>query len=159
MSMTNLVPVPQGKPKSESESGRPVAGEPLLEAVDLKKSFGAVQALRGATLTCRAGEVTALVGDNGAGKSTLIKCLAGRASSPTSGTIRFGTAITDRVHASAACDARLGIETVYQDLALVDGPDGAAATSSSARELRPALAPLRFLDQREGCAGASPRRA
>ena len=78
MSMTNVMPVPQGKKAPEGgESGRPVTGEPLLEAVHLKKSFGAVQALRGATLTCRAGEVTALVGDNGAGKSTLIKCIAG----------------------------------------------------------------------------------
>ena len=144
MSMTNLVPVPQGKPKSESESGRPVAGEPLLEAVDLKKSFGAVQALRGATLTCRAGEVTALVGDNGAGKSTLIKCLTG-VHRPDTGTIRFRQAITDIGTPEVARD--LGIETVYQDLALVEDLT-VWQNLFLARELRRGVAPLRFLDRR-----------
>ncbi len=92
-------------------------GEPLIEAVDVTKTFGAVQALRDASLTVRRGEVHALVGDNGAGKSTLIRCFTG-VHAPNSGELRFdGKA----VRFAAPSDARsLGIETVYQDLALVE---------------------------------------
>lgn len=81
------------------------------------KSFGSVHALRGASLTIKAGEITAIVGDNGAGKSTLVKCLTGLYT-PDSGEIRIdGTP----VHFSSPRDARdKGIETVYQDLALCD---------------------------------------
>lgn len=90
---------------------------PVLEVRDIKKSFGAVEALRGAELLCPAGEVTALVGDNGAGKSTLIRCITG-VHAPNSGTICFrGEAISF----TSPTDARArGIETVYQDLALVE---------------------------------------
>jgi D-xylose transport system ATP-binding protein len=136
MSMTNVVPVP--------ESVRPATGEPLLAAVDLKKSFGAVQALRGATLTCRAGEVTALVGDNGAGKSTLIKCLTG-VHRPDSGTIRFKQEQADIATPEVA--RRLGIETVYQDLALIEDLT-VWQNLFLARELRRGVPPLRFLDRR-----------
>jgi D-xylose transport system ATP-binding protein len=145
MSMTNVAPLPQGKKPTEAgDGGRPAAGEPLLEAVDLKKSFGAVQALRGATLTCRAGEVTALVGDNGAGKSTLIKCLTG-VHRPDSGTIRFRQKDADIGTPEVA--RHLGIETVYQDLALVEDLT-VWQNLFLARELRRGVAPLRFLDRR-----------
>jgi simple sugar transport system ATP-binding protein len=50
---------------------------PLLQARELHKSYGSVQALRGASFDLAAGEVVALIGDNGAGKSTLVKCLSG----------------------------------------------------------------------------------
>jgi ABC-type sugar transport system ATPase subunit len=90
---------------------------PLLEVADLHKSFGPIYVLRGVDLTLYAGEVLALVGDNGAGKSTVIKHISGvyRADS---GTIRLDGAPRD-LH-SPADARRLGIETVYQDLALAD---------------------------------------
>jgi len=89
----------------------------LLEVVDLHKSFGPVSALRGVDLALEAGEVLAVVGDNGAGKSTLIKHIAG-VHKADSGEIRLNGAALD-LHGPA--DARrLGIETVYQDLALAD---------------------------------------
>jgi len=81
------------------------------------KRFGAVTALDGVDLDVRRGEVLALLGDNGAGKSTLIKCISG-AHRFDSGTIEMdGRPVA--IHSPA--DARgLGIETVYQDLALFD---------------------------------------
>ncbi len=99
--------------------GRPApvaGGEILLSLRDIRKTFGGVEALRGATMEVRRGEVTALVGDNGAGKSTLIKTIMG-VHQPTSGTIVLeGQEI--RV-ADPEAARRLGIEAIYQDLALV----------------------------------------
>jgi D-xylose transport system ATP-binding protein len=119
-------------------------GEPLLEAVELTKAFGAVEALRGATLTCRAGEVTALVGDNGAGKSTLIKCLTG-VQRTDSGTIRFrGEPVT---MTSPEVARNLGVETVYQDLALVEDLT-VWQNLFLDRELCRGFPPLRFLDRK-----------
>lgn len=84
---------------------------------DVQKSFGNVHALKGASLTIRPGEVTAIVGDNGAGKSTLVKCLTGLYT-PDSGEIRIDG---EPVRFTSPRDARdKGIETVYQDLALSD---------------------------------------
>jgi ABC-type sugar transport system ATPase subunit len=89
----------------------------LLEVVNLHKSFGPVSALRGVDLSLEAGEVLAVVGDNGAGKTTLIKHIAG-VHRADSGEIRLNGVPLD-LHTPA--DARaLGIETVYQDLALAD---------------------------------------
>src|SRR3954452_23105965 len=89
--------------------------EPVLEARDIVKSFGRVQALRGASFTVYPQEVVALIGDNGAGKSTLVKTLTG-VHPPDSGQIFFEG---KPVHIHTPHDARdLGIETVYQDLAL-----------------------------------------
>jgi simple sugar transport system ATP-binding protein len=97
--------------------------EILLEAVDLTKHYGSVEALRGAAFQARAGEVTALIGDNGAGKSTLVKCLSG-AEQPTSGKILLDGAET---HFDSPTTARRrGIETVYQDLAVAPELDPAA---------------------------------
>lgn len=89
----------------------------LLDARGLTKSFDAVRALRGAHLALVRGEVTALLGDNGAGKSTLVRCITG-VHSPDSGTITFNGR---EVHFSSpeVCRAN-GIETVYQNLALID---------------------------------------
>ncbi|WP_297081692.1 ATP-binding cassette domain-containing protein [uncultured Demequina sp.] len=88
-----------------------------LEVTDVTKSFGNVTALRGATLSARAGEVTAIIGDNGAGKSTLIKCVSGY-HAPDGGEIKVSG---KPVHFGSPLDARHhGIETVYQDLALAD---------------------------------------
>ena len=96
---------------------------PLFEAVDLVKRYGSVEALRGASFTVRAGEVVALIGDNGAGKSTLVKCMVG-AEQPTSGQLRFAG---KPVSFGSPTDARrLGIETVYQDLAVAPELDPAA---------------------------------
>lgn len=88
---------------------------PVLEARDITKKFGSVQALRGASLEIYPGEVVALVGDNGAGKSTLVKILSG-AMGASSGKI---TVDGQEARFNSPIEARArGIETVYQDLAL-----------------------------------------
>ncbi len=93
---------------------------PLLEIRDLSKSFGSVQALTEVDFEVRAGEVMALVGDNGAGKSTLIKCIAG-IHGWDSGEVRVdGKPVSINSPKDAA---GLGIEVVYQDLALCDNLD------------------------------------
>ncbi|EHR50519.1 ABC-type sugar transport system, ATPase component [Saccharomonospora marina XMU15] len=94
--------------------------EPILELRGLNKSFGPVHVLHDVDLSVRAGEVTALVGDNGAGKSTLVKCIAG-IHAADSGTVLFQGR---QVHIRGPKDAaELGIEVVYQDLALADNLD------------------------------------
>ena len=91
-----------------------------LEIRGLRKSFGSVEALRGVDFEVRDGEVMALVGDNGAGKSTLIKCIAG-INSIDDGEILFdGKKVS--IHGPKDA-AKLGIEVVYQDLALADNLD------------------------------------
>lgn len=91
--------------------------EVILQANSITKSFGNVTALQDVSMYMRSGEITAIVGDNGAGKSTLIKCIAG-VHAPDEGEIqiegrpsRFSSPMEAR---------RSGIETVYQNLALVD---------------------------------------
>ena len=99
-----------------STAGKP----PTLELRGVNKSFGSVEALRGVDFEVRDGEVMALVGDNGAGKSTLIKCVAG-IYSIDDGEILFEG---ERVSIHGPKDAaKLGIEVVYQDLALCDNLD------------------------------------
>ncbi|HET9141761.1 ATP-binding cassette domain-containing protein [Actinophytocola sp.] len=94
--------------------------EPVLELTGVNKSFGPVHVLHDVDFTVRAGEVTALVGDNGAGKSTLIKCIAG-IYPMDSGQVIFNG---EPVHIHGPRDAaKLGIEVVYQDLALADNLD------------------------------------
>jgi len=97
-----------------------MAGEGLLSCRGISKTFGAVQALYNVDFEVRRGEVMALVGDNGAGKSTLIKGIAGIYPFDD-GTVRFeGEEV--RIHNPREA-ARLGIEVVYQDLALADNLD------------------------------------
>jgi D-xylose transport system ATP-binding protein len=93
---------------------------PTLELHGVSKHFGSVQALQEVDFEVRDGEVMALVGDNGAGKSTLIKCVAG-IYSIDGGQIFFeGKPVT--IHGPKDA-AKLGIEIVYQDLALCDNLD------------------------------------
>jgi len=97
-----------------------VSDTPLLEIRDLSKTFGSVQALTDVDFEVRSGEVMALVGDNGAGKSTLIKCIAG-IHGYDSGEVFFdGKPVS--IHGPKDA-AKLGIEVVYQDLALCDNLD------------------------------------
>jgi len=97
-----------------------VSETPILQLRGISKSFGSVQALAEVDFEVRDGEVMALVGDNGAGKSTLIKCVGG-IHSPDSGEILFDG---KPVHISSPKEAAgLGIEIVYQDLALCDNLD------------------------------------
>ncbi|WP_455385513.1 ATP-binding cassette domain-containing protein, partial [Acidihalobacter prosperus] len=114
--------------KRESPSGAPA----LLSLRGIGKRFGAVEALRGVDLDVYPGEVVALLGDNGAGKSTLIKVVAG-AHPPSSGSMTFnGRAVRqfDPRHAR-----ELGIETIYQDLALAENLD-VSANIFLGREMR-----------------------
>ena len=93
---------------------------PILEAINLEKSYGKVVALHVANLQLYPGEVLAVVGDNGAGKSTLIKCLSG-AEIPDSGSILLEQR---QVHFQKPQDGRAaGVETVYQSLAVAPALD------------------------------------
>jgi D-xylose transport system ATP-binding protein len=97
-----------------------VAATPLLEVRGIDKCFGAVQVLHDVDLSVYPGEITALVGDNGAGKTTLVKCISG-IYQPDAGEIAFDgqPVVVNSPRAAAA----LGIEVVYQDLALCDNLD------------------------------------
>jgi simple sugar transport system ATP-binding protein len=96
---------------------------PLLEAKGIVKHFGRVHALRGADFSVNAGEVVALIGDNGAGKSTLVKTLSG-VHGPDAGEIIFDGRPVEIPTPEAA--RALGIETVYQDLALAPDLESSA---------------------------------
>jgi ABC-type sugar transport system ATPase subunit len=90
--------------------------DPVLELRDIVKHYGPVHALDGVSFRLDEGEIVGLVGDNGAGKSTLVKVMSG-AIQPDAGTIHFGGR---QVRIASPLEARdLGIETVYQDLAVV----------------------------------------
>ncbi len=106
--------------QGEGGSAASPAQKPVLELHGISKHYGAVQALTNVDFEVYPGEVVALVGDNGAGKSTLIKCIAGT-HAPDEGSILFDGR---EVHLHSPGDAtRLGIETVYQDLAVCDNLD------------------------------------
>jgi D-xylose transport system ATP-binding protein len=98
----------------------PVSDQPLLELRGVSKAFGSVQALTDVDFEVRHGEVMALVGDNGAGKSTLIKCIAGIHPMDEGTMLYDGEQVVIHNPKDAA---RLGIEVVYQDLALCDNLD------------------------------------
>lgn len=94
---------------------------PVLELSGISKTFGAVRALDGVDFHVDEGEVVALLGDNGAGKSTLVKVIAGAHAADTGGVIAWdGAPVTI---ANPADAQRLGIATIYQDLALCDNLD------------------------------------
>lgn len=117
---------------------------PLIQARNVARRFGQVIALRDANFVAHAGEVSALVGDNGAGKSTLIKILSGALQHDDGEVLLDGAPI----HFSSPHQAReLGIETVYQDLALAPSLD-VAANLFLGREMRRSgiLGALGFLD-------------
>jgi D-xylose transport system ATP-binding protein len=97
-----------------------VSDQPLLQLRNVSKSFGSVHALTDVDLDVLPGEVMALVGDNGAGKSTLIKCVAGIHPMDEGTMLYDGEPVTIHNPKDAA---RLGIEVVYQDLALCDNLD------------------------------------
>ena len=112
--MTSAVP---GSPVTEG------APPPLVEMRNIRVSFGGVHAVDGVSVDLYAGEVVGLVGGNGAGKSTLIRALSG-AHPPDGGEIYIDG---EKVSITSPQDARnLGIETIYQTLALADNVDAAA---------------------------------
>ncbi|HEX8496882.1 MAG TPA: ATP-binding cassette domain-containing protein [Actinomycetales bacterium] len=119
---------------------------PVLELRDIVKTYGTVQALRGANLTVRANEVVALIGDNGAGKSTIVKTLSG-VIQPDSGSILVdGSPV---VLGSPIAARAQGIETVYQDLALAPDLDPSANLFLGRELMRKGLlGRLGFLDKR-----------
>jgi D-xylose transport system ATP-binding protein len=93
---------------------------PVLELKSITKRFGAVDALSGVDFEVYPSEVVALAGDNGAGKSTLVKIIAGT-HEPDAGVIRFD-GVEVKIHSPRQA-THMGIETVYQDLALCDNLD------------------------------------
>jgi simple sugar transport system ATP-binding protein len=118
----------------------------LFSARGITKHYGHVQALRGVDLDIYPGEVVGLVGDNGAGKSTLVSILSG-ASQPSEGELTFAG---NRVTLDSPLAARhLGIETVYQDLALaLDIPIWANLFLGRERRKPGLLGKLGWLDRR-----------
>ena len=115
-----------------------------IRVENLSKSFGVVRALEDVSLQLRPGEVLGLIGDNGAGKSTLVKILTGF-HKPDSGTIHvFG----EEVQLKSVSHARsLGIDTVFQDLALVPGMT-VYHNMFLNREATRGIGPIRFLNNR-----------
>jgi D-xylose transport system ATP-binding protein len=118
-----------------------VTDTPILELHGVSKSFGAVQALFEVDFHVSRGEVMALVGDNGAGKSTLIKCIAGIYTIDSGGVVFEGEPVS--IHGPKD-SARLGIEVVYQDLALADNLDVVQNMYLGREET---TGPLRSLDE------------
>lgn len=143
---------------------------PLLEAKGICKRFGPVQALQDVDFALHAGEVVALVGDNGAGKSTLVKCIAGIYPFDEGEVLFEGRPVS--IH-NPRDTARLGIEVVYQDLALADNLDVVAnmflgrerlrtgvvldesSMESSARETLDSLSVTTLRSVRQAVAGLS----
>lgn len=119
---------------------------PLLTASSITKSFGQVEALRGADFAVGEAEVVALMGDNGAGKSTLVKILAGAQRADGGEILLAG----ERVDFGSPTEAREGgVETVYQDLALADTLDPVANLYLGRELRRPGLlGRLGFLDDK-----------
>jgi D-xylose transport system ATP-binding protein len=121
------------------------ADTPLLQLEDVRKNFGAIEALRGVSFGVSRGEVVALLGDNGAGKSTLVKIIAG-GMEPTAGRILFDG--KERRFTSPAEAKAAGIETVYQDLSLCTNVD-VVANFFMGRELTRKVLGIPILRQRD----------
>jgi ABC-type sugar transport system ATPase subunit len=114
----------------------------LLELKDVRKTFGAIEALRGVTFSVEAGSVVGLVGDNGAGKSTLMKTITG-VYRPDGGDIRFNGVSLVGKDPGAIREA--GIEMIYQDLALARMRD-VASNIFLGRELTRSVLGLKLID-------------
>ena len=131
---------------SVSEMSSPVpeqpSGEPRLRLRGISKTFGAVRALSNIDFEVYDGEVVGLVGDNGAGKSTLIKVIAGVGPADEGEIFVEGRPVS---LTSPQASTRLGIETVYQDLALCDNLDVIANLNLG----REQISPLRVLKETE----------
>ncbi len=117
---------------------------PMVEMTNIVKRWGGVSALDGVNFAVHGGEVVALLGDNGAGKSTLIKILSG-AERPSSGSIKF---VGNEVQLKTQRDAiDLGIETIYQDSALVEVLS-IGRNLFLGREPTKHVGPFKFLDKK-----------
>jgi D-xylose transport system ATP-binding protein len=128
LSAASNAPISAGAP--------PRGGEPALRLTGISKAFGAVQALKDVDFEVWAGEVVGLVGDNGAGKSTLIKIVAGVNPADSGQIYLEGRQVTIATPQDAT---RLGIETVYQDLALADNLDVVANLYLGREDLMPRI--------------------
>lgn len=121
-----------------------IATTSIVDIQDVSLSFGSVKALKDVSLSLAPGEITALVGDNGAGKSTLVRCISG-IHKPQTGVISFeGKPVDFR---SPEVARELGIETVHQNLALVDDLTVWQNLFLN-RELTRGIGPIRFLDRK-----------
>jgi ABC-type sugar transport system ATPase subunit len=130
-------------PSAEPAPAAPASDEIALEVRGVTKRFGALVVLRGIDMVLRQGEVLGLVGDNGAGKSTLVKILSGFHQQDGGDVIVDG----ERVRFNSVEDARAhGIETVYQDLALI--PQLPVFQNLFLGHEITTMGPLRFLNKR-----------
>ena len=133
---------------SESPTPAPertvVATPDAIRVENISKSFGVVRALEDVSLHVRSGEVLGLIGDNGAGKSTLVKILTGFHKPDTGKILVHG----EEVQLKSVTHARsLGIDTVFQDLALVPGMT-VYHNMFLNREITRGIGPVRFLSNR-----------
>jgi simple sugar transport system ATP-binding protein len=132
------------EPAIASPDRAPAAAPDAIRVENLSKSFGVVNALENVSLHLRPGEVLGLIGDNGAGKSTLVKILTGFHKPDAGRIFVFG----DETQLKSVTHARsLGIDTVFQDLALVPGMS-VYHNMFLNRELTRGLGPLRFISNR-----------
>jgi ABC-type sugar transport system ATPase subunit len=118
--------------------------QPILQVKDISKRFGGLVAVDQVSLEVHSGEVVGLLGDNGAGKSTLIKMISG-VYQPDGGEVFFNGSV---VHFSTPLEARtLGIETIYQDLALCENLDATANIFLGREPMRRRLGIFRTIDR------------
>ena len=118
--------------------------QPLLQLENIRKSFGAIEALRDVSFSVGRGEVVALLGDNGAGKSTLVKMISGGLE-PSGGRILFEG--EERTLRSPLEAKKAGIETVYQDLSLCTNVD-VVANFFMGREITKRVFGIPVLDEK-----------
>lgn len=131
-------------PTPDTSIATGTATDLVMTADDITKSFGGIHALRGASISMRRGEITALIGDNGAGKSTLVRCLSG-VHRPATGRITVEGKEVSLVTPNDASAA--GVETVHQNLALVEDLT-VWQNFFLGRELVHGFGPFRTLDRR-----------